>query len=43
MVYIDINRSNTHADPLLGSREGSDVGPHVGTYIGNITGICYQG
>ena len=20
MVYIDINRSNTHADPLLGSR-----------------------
>ena len=20
MVYIDINRSNTHADPMLGSR-----------------------
>ena len=36
MASINTNRSNTHADPPLGSRGGSDVGLHVGTLTGNI-------
>ena len=39
MVYIDTNRSNTHADPLLGSR-WAQLWVHI---LVIFTGICYQG
>ena len=33
---MNANRSNTHADPPLGSRWAQMWGPHVGTHFGNI-------